>query len=182
MQFSSVMPHFATQSSFFFSYSETLSLISNHLFRQRSLSLSFEVLQHPEVSLLLFILTGQGDLTKVVDIWSFPNACNIQPELRTILLHILKRCCSVSGARVTLVQQMPNIAWVSFDLQEHKIHNNVALVMEHLSLLWSNYQEYMKYQIPTNVGGKREGKKLSMLPGGYFLFRVKKGWKKSIYQ
>ena len=28
---------------------------------------------------------------------------------------------------------MPNIAWVSFDLQEHKIHNNIALVMEHSS-------------------------------------------------
>ena len=81
MQFSSVMPHFATQSSFFFSHSETLSPISNHLFRQRSLSLSFEVLQHQEASLLLFILTGQGDLTKVVDTWSFPNAYNIQPEL-----------------------------------------------------------------------------------------------------
>ena len=26
---------------------------------------------------------------------------------------------------------VPNIAWVSFDLQEHKIHNNVALVVEH---------------------------------------------------
>ena len=44
---------------------------------------------------------------------------------------ILKRCRSVSGAKETLVQQVPNIAWVSFDLQEHKIHNNVALVMEH---------------------------------------------------
>ena len=35
-----------------------------------------------------------------------------------------------------------DIAWVSFDLQEHKTHNNAALVMDHLSLLWSNYQEY----------------------------------------
>ena len=35
-----------------------------------------------------------------------------------------------------------DIAWVSFDLQEHKSHNNAALVMDHLSLLWSNYQEY----------------------------------------
>ena len=47
------------------------------------------------------------------------------------LVKPLKHCCSVSGARLTLVQQMPNIAWVSFDLQEHKIHNNVALVMGH---------------------------------------------------
>ena len=41
--------------------------------------------------------------------------------------------------------QDPNrsdIAWVSSDLQEHKTHNNAALVMDHLSLLWSNYQEY----------------------------------------
>ena len=44
---------------------------------------------------------------------------------------LLKHCCSVSGARVTLVQQMLNIAWMSFVLQEHKIHNNVALVMGH---------------------------------------------------
>ena len=55
-----------------------------------SLSLSFDVLQHQEASLLLFILTGQGDLTKVVETSSFPNAYNIQPELRTLLLHILK--------------------------------------------------------------------------------------------
>ena len=67
--------------------------------------------------------------------------------------------------------QIPNrseIAWVSFDLQEHKSHNNAALVMDHLSLLWSNYQEYGIPNpipiLPTYVGGKREEEKLSMLP------------------
>ena len=53
-----------------------------------------------------------------------------------------------SWVRLTLVRQIANIAWMSFDLQEHKIHNNASLVMEHLSLLWSNYQEYIKYQNP----------------------------------
>ena len=38
--------------------------------------------------------------------------------------------------------KMSDIAWFSFYLQEHKTHNNAALVMDHLSLLWSNYQEY----------------------------------------
>ena len=33
--------------------------------------------------------------------------------------------------RLILVQQIANIAWMSFDLQEHKIHNNASLVMEH---------------------------------------------------
>ena len=31
-----------------------------------------------------------------------------------------------SWVRLTLVQQIPNIAWISFDLQEHKIHNNAS--------------------------------------------------------
>ena len=44
---------------------------------------------------------------------------------------VLKHCCSVSGVRVTLVQQIPNNAWMSFVPQEYKIRNNVSLVMEH---------------------------------------------------
>ena len=39
--------------------------------------------------------------------------------------------CLASWVRLTLVQQIANIAWMSFDLQEHKIHNNASLVMEH---------------------------------------------------
>ena len=46
------------------------------------------------------------------------------------LVKPLKHCCSVSGARLTLVQQMPNIAWVSFDLQEDK-----SIIMLHL--IWN---------------------------------------------
>ena len=84
-------------------------------------------------TVLLSILPGQGYITKVFFIRSFPNSFNTQPELWTILNHILKHCCSVSGVRLTLVQQTPDIAWMSFDLEEHKIHNNVSLVMEKLS-------------------------------------------------
>ena len=36
--------------------------------------------------------------------------------------------------RLTAVQMPPNIAWISIDLQEHEIHNDVSsLVMEHLT-------------------------------------------------
>ena len=37
-----------------------------------------------------------------------------------------------SWVRLNLVQQIANVAWMSFDLQEHKIHNNASLVMEHI--------------------------------------------------
>ena len=32
---------------------------------------------------------------------------------------------------VVVVVEITNIAWISFDLQEHKIHDNASLVMEH---------------------------------------------------
>ena len=32
---------------------------------------------------------------------------------------------------VVVVVEITNIAWTSFDLQEHKIHNNASLVMGH---------------------------------------------------
>ena len=38
--------------------------------------------------------------------------------------------------RLILVQQIANIAWMSFDLQEYKIHDNVSLVVEHLTKLF----------------------------------------------
>ena len=95
------------------------------------LSLSFELLKIKKY--LSCSSSSQARVTspKSLALEGFPNSYNIQPELRTILLHISKHCCSLSGARMTLVQQVPNIAWVSFDLQEHKIHNNVSLVMGH---------------------------------------------------
>ena len=112
------------------------------------LSLSFAVLKH-KLSLLLFILPGQGNITKVFAIWSFPNSCYIQPELKTILLNFFFETLlfSILGQSDPGPTDAQN-TWMSFDLKEHKIHNNVSLVMGHLSLLWSNYQEYMKYQNP----------------------------------
>ena len=41
----------------------------------------------------------------------------------------------MSKRRLTLKTESPNIAWFPFYPQEHKTHNNVSLVMEHLSLL-----------------------------------------------
>ena len=87
----------------------------------------------------------QGDGTSGwvgLDLWVFPPISSIllqasqsssikqclAGQIRGQTMSVLKHCCSVSGASVTLVQQMSNIAWVSFDLQEHKIH-----------LLWNIY-------------------------------------------
>ena len=49
---------------------------------------------------------------------------------------ILKSCCSpMLKRRLKLKTESPDIAWFPFYPQEHKTHNNVSLVMEHLSLL-----------------------------------------------
>ena len=40
----------------------------------------------------------------------------------------------------------PDIAWVSFDLEEHKIHNNVSLVIEH-----SEQLQFHQLQITPNL-------------------------------
>ena len=38
----------------------------------------------------------------------------------------------MSKRRLTLKTESPNIAWFPFYPQEHKTHNNVSLVMEHI--------------------------------------------------
>ena len=43
-----------------------------------------------------------------------------------------KHCCSMSGMRLKQNTMLRNIAWFPFYRQEHKSHNNVSLVMEHL--------------------------------------------------
>ena len=132
------------------------------------LSLSFAVLKH-QLSLLLFILPGQGNITKVFAIWSFPNSCYIQPELRTILLNFLKHCCSASWVRVTLVQQMPRI------LGCHLILRNIkSIIMFHL--LWDIYLCFD--QITKNIwntkthicGGKTWGREIINAPWGHWWF------------
>ena len=53
---------------------------------------------------------------------------------------ILKSCCSpMLKRRLKLKTESPDIAWFPFYPQEHKTHNNVSLVMEHLSLLFLKY-------------------------------------------
>ena len=86
------------------------------------------------------------------------------------LTYFLSWKCSCLMAEVWL-KPNPNrsdIAWVSFDLQEHKTHNNAALVMDHLSLLWSKYQEYgipnAIPTLPTYVGGKTWGREIINAP------------------
>ena len=132
-----------------FSFLKTF--LSNHLSRPR-LYLTLSLFTLTQSSLLLevhfftftftwsfllhFIFPGQGHINKVSDTPSFLNSFHIQPELRTILLCILKHCCSMSEMRLKQNTTLPNIAWLPFYLQEHKSHNNVSLVMEHLSLLW----------------------------------------------
>ena len=69
--------------------------------------------------------------------WLFPHHSTFNLKFKPVFLLILKHCCSAFWVRVTLVQQT---AWMSFDLKEHKIHNNVSLVMEHLS-------EYLSVQL-----------------------------------
>ena len=62
---------------------------------------------------------------------------------------ILKSCCSpMLKRRLKLKTESPDIAWFPFYPQEHKTHNNVSLVMEHLSLLFLKYPRIwnMKYQ------------------------------------
>ena len=159
------LSHSATQlSKYFLSHSEALNWVSNHFSSSSGqcpimiLSLSFAVLKH-KLSLLLFILPGQGNITKVFAIWSFPNSCYIQPELRTILLNFLKHCCSASWVRVTLVQQMPRI------LGCHLILRNIkSIIMFHL--LWDIYLCFD--QITKNIwntkthicGGKTWGREI----------------------
>ena len=55
----------------------------------------------------LFILPGQGNITKVFDICSLSNSYNISPELNTFDLHILKQCCVTS----LLVRSVPVLQW-----------------------------------------------------------------------
>ena len=120
------------------------------------------------VSLSMFIFTGQGYITEVFDkSGSFQlSKCSTWNLICSCC--ILKCSCLMAEVWLKPNPNRSDIAWVSFDLQEHKSHNNAALVMDHLSLLWSNYQEYgIPYTIPilpTYVGGKREEEKLSMLP------------------
>ena len=45
---------------------------------------------------------------------------------------ILKSSCLMAEGWLKPNPNRSNIAWISFDLQEHKIHNNVSLVMEHI--------------------------------------------------
>ena len=84
-----------------------------------------------QCSTVVLQVDGLGWMGWIGSLGLSSNLVHFPPSLSIIkhqTMSVLKHCCSVSGASVTLVQQMSNIAWVSFDLQEHKIH-----------LLWNIY-------------------------------------------
>ena len=95
------------------------------------LSLSFEVSQtiQNHFSSSQARVTSQKSLTFV----AFPTHTifnlNLIHSIFTSWNNVVQFLAS--WVRLTLVRQIANIAWMSFDLQEHKIHNNASLVMEH---------------------------------------------------
>ena len=80
---------------------------------------------------LMFIFSSQGHIIKVFD-----NSGSIQlTKCSTWNLifpfYILKCSCLMAEVWLKSNPNRSNIAWVSFDLQEHKSHNNSALAMDH---------------------------------------------------
>ena len=60
-----------------------------------------------------------------------PSSHINQPETQKFDYHYLDFCCLMAEVRLKPNPKESDIAWFSFDLQEHKTHNNAALVMDH---------------------------------------------------
>ena len=69
----------------------------------------------------------------------------IQPKLSNFLSTFL-------NIVVPYLRSDRKIAWVSFDLQEHKTHNNVSLVMEHPLDLWAKKAAQSEIASPITTG------------------------------
>ena len=73
-----------------------------------------------------------------------------------------------SWVRLTLVQQIPNIAWISFDLQEHKIHNNASPCYGTFIFALIKLPRIYEIPKPTYVGGKTWGRGIINAPKGHW--------------
>ena len=69
----------------------------------------------------------------------------IQPKLNKFLSTFLNIVVPYLGTE-------REIAWMSFDLQEHKTHNNDSLVMEHLLDLWAKKTSQSEIASPIVTG------------------------------